>query len=93
MPAHIDMPADFAAYAAEPIRALEKRYCVGAKTICAWRRELGVTVPHGAPKGNRNAIRFGPDGKRKVGADDPDDIRTCLSCTAPKCTGKCWKVR
>jgi len=87
-----DVPEDFADVATLPIRTLEKRYGVTNQTVIRWRREIGVTVPPGAPKGNRNALRFGSDGKRKVGADDIDEIRTCLSCTAKRCTGHCLKV-
>lgn len=88
-----DVPEDFADVATLPIRTLEKRYGVSNQTVIRWRREIGVTVPPGAPKGNRNAVsRLDQDGKRKQGADDIDEIRTCLSCTAKRCTGHCVKV-
>lgn len=93
MPAKRDMPADFPNHATEPIRALSIRYKAGAPLIKRWRNALGVFVPPGAPHGNGNAKRVGTDGKRKRGEDDILAIRTCLSCTAPRCTGKCWKVR
>lgn len=88
-----EMPADFPAHATEPIRALSIRYKAGAQLIKRWRNMLGVSVPPGAPRGNSNANRVGTDGKRKRGEDDICAIRTCLSCTAPRCAGKCWKVR
>ena len=86
-----DVPADFADVATLSLRMLEKRYGVTIATITRWRRQIGVVVPPGAPKGNRNAFRV--DGKtRKVGADDDDQIRTCLNCKAERCIGHCVKV-
>ena len=93
MSARREMPADFRDHAEEPIRALSIRYQVGPTLIKRWRAALGVSVPPGAPRGNSNANRVGSDGKRKRGEDDLRAIRTCLSCTAPRCPGRCWKVR
>jgi hypothetical protein len=80
------MPADFPERAGESLEALACIYGISKSTAREWRRRLGIRVPRGAPKGNRNAL------PRKKGADDPVDIRTCLSCTAPRCRGKCAKV-
>ena len=93
MSARREIPEDFADHAEEPIRALSIRYEAGPTVIKRWRNALGVHVPPGAPRGNSNANRVGSDGKRILGEDDIRAIRTCLSCTAPRCTGRCWKVR
>lgn len=86
------IPADFAAHATEPISSLCIRYRVTNKTVTRWRRQLGVKVPPGAPKGNRNRMGGPGHTPRKRGCDDPEAIRTCLNCTAPRCHGKCYKV-
>ena len=82
----IEMPADFPEHAGESLEALACTYGISKTTTRNWRQKLGVSVKRGAPKGNRNAL------PRKKGADDPADIRTCLSCTAANCRGKCAKV-
>lgn len=82
----IDMPADFPERAGESLEALAAVYRISKSTAREWRRRLGISRPRGAPKGNRNA------NPRKKGSDSPDAIRTCLSCTAPRCRGKCEKV-
>lgn len=82
----IDMPEDFPARATASLEELACVYGISKTTARNWRQKLGVSVKRGAPKGNRNAL------PRKKGADDPADIRTCLSCTAANCRGKCAKV-
>lgn len=86
------MPADFPQRATMPARALAEHYGVCYKTIARWRRNVGVSIPAGAPRGNRNYM--GADGRtpRKRGSDDPAAIRTCLSCTRTRCPGRCDKV-
>ena len=82
----IDMPEDFPARAGESLEALAAIYRISKSTAREWRRRLGISIPRGAPAGNRNAV------PRKNGSDSPDAIRICLSCTAPRCRGKCEKV-
>lgn len=82
----INMPSDFPDHAGEPLEALALLYGISKSTARAWRSQLGVSIPVGAPKGNSNAK------PRKKGADDPAEIRACLSCTAAKCRGHCAKV-
>ena len=86
------IPADFPAHAMEPARSLANRHGVGMSRIAAWRRELGIVVPPGAPKGNGNALRNQSTGKQTHGIDGIDAVRTCLSCTRPRCSGSCMKV-
>lgn len=92
MPARREMPEDFPAVATLPIRTLAARYGAAQHIVSRWRRELGITVPPGAPRGNGNSI--GNRNRRKAthGIDDMEAVRTCLSCTAPRCSGKCSKV-
>ena len=92
MTARRDMPKDFPDRAQEPLKDLAFHYGVSPATVLKWRRSLGISVPVGAPKSNHNASRLGEDKKRKVGADNADEIRTCLNCTAKRCTGHCVKV-
>ena len=80
----IEMPEDFPDRAGESLEALAAIYRISKSTAREWRRKLGISVPLGAPKGNHNP-------KRKS-ADELTEIRTCLSCTAPRCRGKCEKV-
>lgn len=82
----IEMPPDFRGRADESLDALATIYRVSKTTVRNWREQLGISVPRGAPKGNKNAR------PRKKGADDPAEIRTCLSCTAKNCRGRCAKV-
>ena len=82
----IDMPPDFPEHAGESLEALACIYGISKTTARNWRQKLGVSVKIGAPKGNRNAL------PRKKGADDPADIRTCLSCTRTRCPGRCDTV-
>ena len=80
----IEIPDGFAAVAMQPIPELVSQFCVSRSTIQKWRRQIGVIVPVGAPKGNANHVRDP--------GDDPEKIRICLSCTAKHCTGDCIKV-
>ena len=89
----LDIPADFAEHATLPVRTLAMRYHVAGSTVRSWRVKLGVKVPQGAPKGNGNAIRNQSRSKMTHGIDGPDEVRICLSCTAPSCRGQCLKVR
>lgn len=84
------MPPDFPDQAGKSLEALACIYGISKSTARKWRAQLGVSVPVGAPRGNQNHIGGGET--RKRGADDPWEIRTCLSCTAEKCRGKCAKV-
>lgn len=85
----IEIPDGFAAVAMQPVPELVKQFCVSRSTVQKWRRQLGLNIPPGAPKGNANGVRR----KREIyGQDDPEQIRECLSCTAVKCTGHCIKV-
>lgn len=95
MPPRRQMPADFPQYALRPYRDLVERYRCCHTMIARWRRELGIVVPGGAPKGNRNSAGNQSQSKRKEthGIDGPEAVRTCLSCTRLKCTGSCMKVR
>lgn len=86
----IEMPPDFAAHAGESLEALSCIYGISKTTARKWRTQLGVSVKRGAPAGNRNHIGGGET--RKRGSDDPWEIRTCLSCTAKNCRGRCAKV-
>ena len=89
MKAH-ERPADFAAVATHPTRELAMRYRVSNKTVARWRRELGIKLPPGAPKGNTNGmVRKRP----APGMDGPEQVRACLSCKRPRCTGQCELVR
>lgn len=80
------MPADFPERAGASLTELANVYRISKSTARKWRDQLGVSRPRGAPKGNRNAM------PRKQGADDPEQVRICLSCTAKHCRGKCDKV-
>ena len=93
MMAPIPMPADFPEHATQSLRSLANRYGVGRSKVLAWRRSLGITIPRGAPKGNGNAVGNQSRKKQTHGMDDMDAVRTCLSCTAKRCTGQCQKVR
>lgn len=86
------IPDDFSLMARLPIRDLTYRYGVTAATIARWRKAVGIIVPAGAPVGNRNAVGTPDRPQRKKGQDSPEQIRTCLNCTATRCTGKCIKV-
>ena len=88
----LDMPAEFPECATLPLRTLAKRFQISESTARAWRMRLGVYVKRGAPKGNGNAIRNQSQSKPTHGIDGPDEVRTCLSCTAVRCTGRCIKV-
>ena len=92
MPARREIPADFAACATLPVKDLSRRFGVANTVIAAWRRELGVYVPPGAPKGNGNSVGNQSHRKQTHGIDDLEAVRTCLNCTAPRCSGKCLKV-
>ena len=94
MPARREIPADFAACATLPVKDLSRRFGVANTVIAAWRRQLGIFVPRGAPKGNGNSAgnRGGSLKKQTHGIDDLEAVKTCLSCTAPRCSGKCLKV-
>ena len=87
------IPEEFTSCATLPIPELAARFGVSPATARRWRKKLGVSVPVGAPKGNVNGRkrRTGrPAGPH--GYDDPEQIRTCLSCTSKRCTGDCVKV-
>lgn len=88
-----EIPADFGEHAAEPIPSLTRRYRATEGTVRRWRQELGVVVPPGAPKGNRNSIGNASKKKSTHGIDGPEAVKACLSCTAPRCPGSCWRVR
>lgn len=92
MKAH-ERPADFAAVATHPTRELALRYCVSFKTVARWRRELGIRLPPGAPKGNANGVGNASRAKSTHGIDGPEQVRACLSCKRPRCTGQCELVR
>ena len=92
MPARREMPADFASYATLPVKDLSRRFGVTNSMIVVWRRQLGIYVPPGARKGNGNAVGNRSRRKQTHGIDDMEAVRTCLSCTAPRCSGKCIKV-
>lgn len=83
------VPADFAAHAMEPSRELARRYRVTHQTVARWRRAIGVFVPPGAPKGNRNGIGNASRQKATHGIDGPEQIAACLNCKRPRCTGSC----
>lgn len=87
------IPADFGEHALEPSRDLQLRYHIAAETVRRWRRAIGVTVPCGAPMGNRNSIGNASRRKATHGIDGPEAVKACLSCTAPRCSGSCWRVR
>lgn len=80
------MPADFPERAKASLAELADVYHISKSTAREWRRKLGISVPRGAPTGNRNAI------PRKQCADDSPAIRTCLNCTKKVCRGHCEKV-
>ena len=84
MAAYRDIPEDFAEHAREPARDLEMRYGAAPNTIARWRRELGIKVPPGARRGNKNHIGHG--------IDDSQRVQICLTCTAKRCAGQCKKV-
>lgn len=86
------MPADFSEHATETIRELITRYGVTQHRITAWRRELGIKLPPGAPRGNRNSGTTRRRRKETPGMDDADAIQTCLSCTRERCSGQCRMV-
>lgn len=84
------MPPDFADVATLPVRELALRYHISHKTVARWRRELGIRLQPGAPKGNTNGtVRKRP----APGMDGPEQIRACLSCKRPRCRGQCDAVR
>lgn len=87
------MPPDFADVATLPARELALRYHISHKTVARWRRELGIRLPPGAPKGNANAIGSPSRAKSTHGIDGPEQVRACLSCKRPRCTGQCELVR
>ena len=80
------MPPDFPDHAYESLEALACVYGCSKTTARKWREQLGISIPRGAPAGNKNAV------PRKKGSDGPEQVRICLSCTAPRCRGKCEKV-
>ena len=88
----IDMPEDFPEHARASMTELASIYHISKTTARNWRKELGISVPRGAPSGNRNANR--PKSKEKPvhGKDGPDTVQICLNCTAKKCRGHCAKV-
>lgn len=87
-----EIPAEFAAVATLPIPELAARFGVSKSTARTWRKRLGVSVPVGAPKGNVNGRKRTGRPAGPHGYDDPEQIRTCLSCTSKRCTGECIKV-
>jgi len=87
-----EIPAAFAAVATQPIRELITMFRVSGDTVVRWRRELGIHVPKGAPRGNGNAIGNQSRQKPTHGMDGPDAVRICLNCTETKCRGQCWRV-
>ena len=88
-----EIPAAFAAVATQPIRELITMFRVSGDTVVRWRRELGIRVPKGAPRGNANGIGNHGGGRKPThGMDGPDAVRICLSCTAEQCRGQCWRV-
>lgn len=93
MGAYREMPADFPLNARRSVRELKALYTVSDALIKRWRRELGITVPPGAPKHNGNAIGNLSKKKETHGMDGIDAVRICLSCTAPRCKGSCARVR
>ncbi|MBR2583552.1 MAG: hypothetical protein IKD61_09185 [Oscillospiraceae bacterium] len=92
MPARREMPPEFPACATLSTRELGRRFGATNTTIAAWRRQLGIVVPPGAPKGNGNSVGNQSRRKKTHGIDDLEAVKTCLSCTAPRCPGKCIKV-
>lgn len=92
MTAPIPMPADFSEHATQPLRALADRYGVGKNKVLKWRKELGIAIPVGAPRGNSNAACNSSRGRTVHGMDDIEAVRTCLSCTRGRCSGSCSKV-
>lgn len=87
------VPEDFPALALRPVRELAMRYGVSFKTVGRWRREIGVKLQPGAPKGNANGVGNASRRKSTHGIDGPEQIRACLSCTRPRCRGQCDAVR
>lgn len=87
-----EIPADFAENARLPVSVLTIRYQMSSRTISEWRRELGICVPKGAPRGNRNGVGNQSQAKTTHGIDGIEAVRTCLSCTRERCSGKCNKV-
>ena len=87
-----EIPTDFAERATQPVRILKEHYGATSKTIVAWRRALGIQVPCGAPKRNQNSVNNRSRKKETHGIDDIEAVRTCLSCTRPRCTGQCINV-
>lgn len=84
------MPPDFPDVATRPVRELSLRYNVAHNTVLRWRKELGIRLSPGAPKGNQNgAARKSPS----PSMDGPEQIRACLNCTRPRCRGQCDAVR
>lgn len=89
-----DIPPDFAAHATEPTPHLRQIYRVCNRTIARWRRELGIRVPCGAPKGNSNAVNNASrTPKPTYGIDGPEQVAACLNCKRPRCPGSCWMVK
>ena len=87
MPAYRPRPYDFALHATEPCSDLCARYGCTETTVLRWRKELGVTVRRGAPRGNQNHLTH------YDARDSRAQIRICLSCERPKCSGWCRKLR
>ena len=59
-----DMPADFEAYADEPINILKARYRAGHATVRRWRDLCGVEIGRGRP--GRIVIRTDKRGKERA---------------------------
>ena len=93
MPKRREMPPDFPKYARNSTRDLAVRFGCCHSMVTRWRRQLGIVIPPGAPKGNGNSV--GNQSRRKAthGMDGIEAVRTCLSCTRPRCSGSCTKVR
>ena len=88
----IRMPPDFPEHARLSLRELERRYNISATLARKWRLELGIKVPRGAQKGNRNSVGNASRKKQTHGIDDIEAVRICLSCTAERCSGQCRRV-
>ena len=88
----IRMPPDFPEHARLPLRELERRFNISATLARKWRLELGIKVPPGAQKGNRNSVGNASRKKQTHGIDDIEAVRIRLSCTAERCSGQCRRV-
>ena len=87
-----EMPPEFPAVAALPLRELSAIFRASTNTLAKWRQELGVSVRVGAPKCNRNATHNPSRRKEGYGVDGPEQIHACLSCPAERCTGSCARL-